>query len=222
MQNPAARASLPTFARAFTASSVLMQGLGKSTIISLDNILKKRTSDDYLRRKTKIICTMGPACWDVDTLVEMIDAGMNVARLNFSHGDHETHARTAASVHEALKRRPGRQVALLLDTKGPEIRTGLLKDHEPITLTAGQKLRIVTDMKFVGDSTTIACSYPKLGESVKVGSNILIADGSVTCEVIEVGSDYVMTIVKNGAKIGEKKNMNLPNVKVRQRIGRKA
>lgn len=87
-------------------------------------------------RKTKIVCTLGPACWDVDMLVKMLDAGMNVARLNFSHGDHKTHGQSVANLREALKQRPQLTCAIMLDTKGPEIRTGLLKNHEPIILEA--------------------------------------------------------------------------------------
>ena len=82
--------------------------------------------------------------------------------------------------------RPGKRVAIMLDTKGPEIRTGLLKDHKPITLEANQTLEITTDYTFEGDSTKIACSYPKLTSSVQAGSIIYVADGSLTCEVTEV------------------------------------
>merc|ERR1719199_838574 len=102
-------------------------------------------SGDTFKRKTRIICTMGPACWDVDKLVELIDAGMNVARLNFSHGDHELHGACVERIREAAKQRPGKPVAILLDTKGPEIRTGFFRDDakDPsgkVELTAGQEL----------------------------------------------------------------------------------
>merc|ERR1719291_1037656 len=80
--------------------------------------------DKHENRKCKIICTMGPSCWDVPKLVEMIDAGMNVARLNFSHGDHEAHGACVARIREAQKQRPDKPLAIALDTKGPEIRTG--------------------------------------------------------------------------------------------------
>lgn len=203
--------SLP---RMVSASGALNKALGKSTDIRMDQIMEKREEEDYLTRRTKIVCTMGPSCWDVEKLVEMIDAGMNVARLNFSHGDHAAHGRTLANLREALKRRPGAKVGILLDTKGPEIRTGLLKNHENITLEAGQQLKVVTDYDFVGDSTTIACSYKQLPSSVKVGGNILLADGTLTLEVLEIHDDHVITKVLNKAVIGERKNMNLPNVKV--------
>ena len=92
------------------------------------------------------------------------------------------------NLREALKQRPDRQCAFLLDTKGPEIRTGFLKDVKSIELTAGQSLKIVTDYAFLGDNTTIACSYPSLPKTVKVGSTIFIADGSLTCTVTELGA----------------------------------
>ena len=119
-------------------------------------------------------------------LVKMLDAGMNIARLNFSHGDHKTHGQSLDNLREALKQRPDKQCAVLLDTKGPEIRTGFLKDSKPIELTAGQELKIVTDYTFQGDNTCIACSYPQLATTVQVGSTIFVADGSLTCEVLSL------------------------------------
>ena len=119
-------------------------------------------------------------------LVKMLDAGMNVARLNFSHGDHKTHGQSLENLQEALKQRPDKNCAVMLDTKGPEIRTGFLRDNKPIDLTAGQSLKIVTDYAIEGDNTKIACSYKSLPKTVSVGSTIFIADGSLTCEVTEV------------------------------------
>lgn len=113
--------------RLVSASSVMMQLLGKSTNIRMSQILEHHEDEDFSAHRTKIVCTMGPSCWDVDKLVQLIDAGMNVCRLNFSHGDHEAHGRVVKNLEEALKQRPGKRVALLLDTKGPEIRTGVLE-----------------------------------------------------------------------------------------------
>jgi len=143
-------------------------------------------------------------------LVKMIDAGMDVARLNFSHGDHKTHGQTVENLKEALKQRPEKQVGLMLDTKGPEIRTGLLKDSKPIDLVAGQELEITTDYNLEGDNKRIACSYKSLPETVSVGSVIYIADGSLTCNVTEILDSAIKVKVMNDARIGEKKNMNLP------------
>ena len=179
----------------------------KATRINFDQIFEKI---DVGTRKTKIICTLGPACWDTEMLVKMLDAGMNIARLNFSHGDHETHSRTVGNLRAALAQRPNLRCAIMLDTKGPEIRSGFYAAGGSIELTAGQKLKIVTDYSFKGDKNTIACSYKALPQTVHVGSVIFVADGSLTCEVSEIHDDHVIVICKNGCKIGERKNMNLP------------
>eukprot|EP00409_Alexandrium_fundyense_P004637 CAMPEP_0185904402 /NCGR_PEP_ID=MMETSP0196C-20130402/3708_1 /TAXON_ID=2932 /ORGANISM="Alexandrium fundyense, Strain CCMP1719" /LENGTH=120 /DNA_ID=CAMNT_0028623701 /DNA_START=99 /DNA_END=458 /DNA_ORIENTATION=+ len=120
---------------------------------------------------------MGPNQSTVEALVKLINAGMNVARLNFSHGDHETHGAMVKRVREAAKQ-SGKHVAILLDTKGPEIRTGFFKEGGKISLVAGQELKLVTDYSFKGDNTCFALSYDKLCHSVKEGSIILCADGS--------------------------------------------
>jgi len=145
-------------------------------------------------------------------LVKMLDAGLDIARLNFSHGDHETHGRSVANLREALKQRPGKSCAIMLDTKGPEIRTGMLKDHKPIELVKDQELIISTDYTLEGDNTKIACSYQSLCTSVKVGQDVLVADGSLTCQVKEIMEDSIKVICLNGCKLGERKNMNLPGV----------
>lgn len=137
-------------------------------------------------RRTKIICTLGPACNQVEQLVNMIDAGMNIARLNFSHGDHESHGKQVANLRAAMAQRPNKPVALMLDTKGPEIRTGFLKDGKNIDLKIHQALEITTDYTIKGDNTIISCSYQGLPTSVKVGSTIFIADGSLVCQVTEL------------------------------------
>merc|ERR1719230_1929800 len=171
---------------------------------------------DSFKRKCKIICTMGPSCWDVEKLVELIDCGMNICRLNFSHGDHEVHGNTVKKIREAAKQRPGKPVGILLDTKGPEIRTGFFKPGvgDKIELTQGQKLKLVTDYSYKGDNTCIAVSYDKLCSSVKPGNIVLCADGSLSLKVESVGTDHVMTEVMNSVKMGERKNCNLPGVKV--------
>uniref|UniRef100_A0A8C9G897 Pyruvate kinase n=1 Tax=Piliocolobus tephrosceles TaxID=591936 RepID=A0A8C9G897_9PRIM len=117
------------------------------------------------------------------------------------------------NVMKAQEARPDCLLGMLLDTKGPEIRTGLLKNKE-VHLKEGSKLKFVTDYDYLGDESCIACSYKKLPQSVTKGNIILIADGSVSCKVLETYDDHVITEVLNTATIGEKKNMNLPNVKV--------
>merc|ERR1711972_519869 len=171
---------------------------------------------DSFKRKCKIICTMGPACWEPPMLEKLISAGMNIARLNFSHGDHEMHGATVAKIREAAKKFPDKQVAILLDTKGPEIRTGFFREDvgKSIESKQGQDLKLVTDYSFKGDSTCIALTYEQLPTSVKPGNTILMADGSLSLKVKECGPDWVMTEVMNNCKLGERKNCNLPGVKV--------
>jgi len=178
--------------------------------------LPETATTEAQTRKTKIVCTMGPSCWDVNKIVELMDEGMSVARLNFSHGDHAGHAAVVKNLNEAMKLRPGKALAWLLDTKGPEIRTGFFREDvgKTIDLKAGQELVLTTDYSFKGDSSKIACSYPKLAQSVQVGGTILVADGSVVLEVLECREEEVLCKVLNNAKIGERKNMNLPGVHV--------
>jgi len=148
----------------------------------------------------------------------MLQAGMNVARLNFSHGDHAYHLETLINLREAVKIRVDAghncHCAVLLDTKGPEIRTGLLKELS-VTLVTGQELEITTDYTVIGDNSIIACSYLELCESVQVGGTILIADGSITCVVKSIGSNSIIVRVENTCVLEERKNMNLPGVVIR-------
>lgn len=144
---------------------------------------------DITKRKTKIICTLGPSCSTKEKLIEMLQAGMDIARLNFSHGDHESHGLMLDTLREAIKELPGKQCAVLLDTKGPEIRTGLLEGHGKLKLEAGQALEITTDYTFLGTSEKISCSYKQLPKTVKPGDQILIADGTLVCIVQECLDD---------------------------------
>ena len=192
---------------------------GQANIVlnsDMPTLMKFEDRQDPYRRKTKIVCTMGPSCWSVERLVEMIDKGMNVARLNFSHGDHASHGATIARLNEALALRPGAKVSYMLDTKGPEIRTGFLETGS-IELHAGNLLTLTTDYSFKGNENKLACSYGKLAKSVREKGIILVADGSVSLEVVSIhpattpGSfDEVVTRIVNGGKLGERKNMNLP------------
>merc|ERR1719454_2828774 len=179
-----------------------MHSFGQARLIIDDDLTKLpdfTDQPDSWNRRTKVICTLGPSCWDVDMLVKMIDAGMNVARLNFSHGDHKSHGQSVLNLKEALKQRPDKSVAIMLDTKGPETRTGLLKD-KTVDLVAGQDLEIVTDPNIEGDNTRISCTYKQLPTTVSVGSTIYIADGSLTCEVTEILENSVKVKCMNSAK----------------------
>merc|ERR1719188_2563550 len=197
----------------------MSQSYGQCKIVvdkDMTKLSKFDDSPDSFSRKCKIICTMGPSCWDVDMLTKLMAAGMNIARLNFSHGDHEMHGQTVARIREAAKANPSKPVAIMLDTKGPEIRTGFFREDvgKAIELEQGQDLKLVTDYSFKGDKTCIALTYDKLPQSVKPGNTILLADGSLSLLVKECGPDWVMTKVMNNCKLGERKNCNLPGVKV--------
>jgi len=122
----------------------------------------------------------------------MIDLGMNVARLNFSHGDHKTHGKVVENLKEAMRQRRNSPVAIMLDTKGPEIRTGFLAGGEAINLVKGEDLELTIDYEFKGNKNKLACSYPRLMESVTVGGQILCADGSLVLKVKEIKTESVI------------------------------
>ncbi|MFC7373398.1 pyruvate kinase [Fictibacillus iocasae] len=163
-------------------------------------------------RKTKIVCTIGPASESVEKLSQLIEAGMNVARLNFSHGDFEEHGARIKNIREAANAL-GKTVAILLDTKGPEIRTQTL-ENGVAELKAGQEL-IVSMTEVVGNENKISISYPGLIEDVHVGSRILLDDGLIELEVTGIGNGELQTKVLNSGTLKNKKGVNVPNVSVK-------
>lgn len=179
--------------------------------ITLGTILAETDTDN---RQTKIVCTLGPACWDVPTLEDLIDLGLSVARFNFSHGDHEGHKECLDRLREAAANRK-KHVAVLLDTKGPEIRSGFFANGvKKIKLVKDQTLILTSDYSFKGDEKKMACSYSSIATSVKPGQQILVADGSLVLVVLssDEAAGEVTCRVENNAEIGERKNMNLPGV----------
>ncbi|WP_100399858.1 pyruvate kinase [Bacillus sp. FJAT-44742] len=162
-------------------------------------------------RKTKIVCTIGPASEQVDTLVKLIEAGMNVARLNFSHGDFEEHGARIKNIREASKR-TGKTVAILLDTKGPEIRTNTM-ENGAIHLEKGQNLLVSTD-EVIGTPEKISVTYKGITNDLEKGKKILLDDGLIELEVLEVRNTEVLTRVLNNGELKNKKGVNLPNVKL--------
>lgn len=163
-------------------------------------------------RKTKIVCTIGPASDDKETLSELIDAGMNVARLNFSHGDFAEHQAKIDNIRE-LKEEKGEPVALLLDTKGPEIRTGELKGDEDVFIEDGQEFTLTTE-EIKGDNNRVSVSYEGLPEDLEPGDTVLIDDGLIGLEVKEIEDTEIICEVINGGKLGSTKGVNLPGVPV--------
>ena len=164
---------------------------------------------------TKIICTIGPVTQSEDMLEKLMDAGMNVARMNFSHGTHEYHAQTIANIR-AVCERTGKSCAIMLDTKGPEIRTIKLAGGKNVDLEAGQKFTFLTDTAVVGDSTQVAVTYADLPKSMTIGGSIMVDDGLIelTVDSIDEGAGKVECTVVNGGNLGENKGVNLPGVVV--------
>ncbi len=167
-------------------------------------------------KRTKIVCTMGPACDSDDTLRAMMEAGMNVARFNFSHGSYEEHAGRIARVRR-IANELDMPIGILLDTKGPEIRTGLLEGHEKITVNAGDKIIVTaepTSEDHLGNASHISLDYLELPREVEVGSKILIDDGLIGLVVDSIDGQDMHCTVENGGQIGERKGVNVPNVEI--------
>lgn len=163
-------------------------------------------------RRTKIVCTIGPASNTVEILEKIMQEGMDVARLNFSHGTHEGHAASIEAIRQASAN-TGKTVAIMLDTKGPEIRTGKLQ-NETIVLEEGKCITLTTE-EILGDETRLSISYRGLPQDVKPGNMILIADGLIALKVLKIEGSDVLCEVVNGGEIGSNKNVNIPGVSIR-------
>ena len=163
-------------------------------------------------RRAKIVCTLGPASSSPERIGELIEAGMDCARLNFSHGDHETHRKTYETVREQA-RKAGRAVAVLLDLQGPKIRVGRFAEGE-VDLKPGAEFTITTDTSVVGDSKRVSTTYSGITADVKVGDQILLDDGFLTLAVTDVDGHDIKTIVVSGGVLKNNKGINLPNVDI--------
>ncbi|HTA56704.1 MAG TPA: pyruvate kinase [Candidatus Baltobacteraceae bacterium] len=164
-------------------------------------------------RHSKIVCTLGPATNSPRMIRRLIEAGMDVARLNFSHGTHETHAQSIAMVHAAAAEL-GKTVGILADLQGPKIRTGALAGGGTVTLRGGQQF-IITTAKILGDSTRVNTTFRPLPREVKSGDRILLSDGLIELRVEKIRGPEVICRVVNGGSLGEHKGINLPGVKLR-------
>ena len=159
-------------------------------------------------RKTKIICTIGPACENEETLIKMCHAGMNVARLNFSHGTHEEH-QSKIDLIKKVRKKLNLPIAIMLDTKGPEYRIKTFANKK-VTLKEGDTFTFTTD-DIVGDETRVAVNYSHLINDLKVGDTILVNNGLVIFRVEQLkGSNAVCTVL-SGGELSDRKSMNFPN-----------
>ena len=146
-------------------------------------------------RKTKIVCTIGPASESLEMLKGLMEAGMNVTRLNFSHGTHEEHKVRIDNI-KRVREKLGKSIPIMLDTKGPEVRLGTFKKGSE-EIFPGQKF-ILTIRDIEGDNTIVSISYKALPEEVKEGTSILIADGLIELSVIDKNATDVICRVVNG------------------------
>ena len=164
-------------------------------------------------RKTKIICTMGPNTNDRAMMKRLAEEGMNIARFNFSHGSHEEQ-KGRMDLLKSVREEIGKPIAILLDTKGPEIRTGVLKDGKKVMLEAGEMFTLTTE-EIEGDAKKVSITYDGLAEDVEPGKRILIDDGLIELEVKNINGNEITCKVLNGGELGERKGVNVPNVPVR-------
>ncbi|MFC5704313.1 pyruvate kinase [Cohnella faecalis] len=162
-------------------------------------------------RKTKIVCTIGPSSESLENTKKLITAGMNVARLNFSHGDFEEHGNRIKTIRQACQELD-KTVAILLDTKGPEIRLGKLKE-EPIELVQGEYITLSTE-EILGDKDRVPVTYKELPSDIHVGSTILIDDGLIGLTVVDIQGTEIKCQIVNSGPIKSKKGVNVPGVAI--------
>jgi pyruvate kinase len=164
-----------------------------------------------VNRRAKIVCTLGPAVDDPERIPALVEAGMDVARLNFSHGDHAEHERRYGSVREAAAA-ADRAVGVLADLQGPKIRLGKFADHT-VEWQPGETV-VITCEPIVGTRDRVGCNYPQLPAEVQVGDRLLIDDGKVVVEVVRITGPDVVCVVVDGGEVSDHKGISLPHVAV--------
>ena len=164
-------------------------------------------------KKTKIVCTIGPKTESEEMLTKMLDAGMNVMRLNFSHGDYAEHGQRIQNLRNVMNK-TGKKAAILLDTKGPEIRTIKLEGGNDVSLKAGQTFTFTTDKSVVGNNEIVAVTYEGFTTDLSVGNTVLVDDGLIGMEVTAIEGNKVICKVLNNGDLGENKGVNLPGVSI--------
>jgi pyruvate kinase len=164
-------------------------------------------------RHSKIVCTIGPACSSPRMIRRLLEAGMDVARLNFSHGTHTEHAQNIVALRAAAVEQE-KPIAILADLQGPKIRTGPLAGSRPIMLRTGQRF-VITTAKVLGDTTRVSTVFRPLPREVHRGDRILLSDGLIELRVEQVRGSEITCEVINGGALGEHKGINLPGIKLR-------
>lgn len=165
-------------------------------------------------KKTKIVCTIGPKTESKEMLTQLVNAGMNVMRLNFSHGNYEEHSKRIHTMR-AVMAKTGLNTGILLDTKGPEIRTMKLTGNKDASLIAGQTFVLTTDQKVVGNSERVAVNYAGFSNDLKIGNTVLVDDGLIGMEVIKVTKHEVTCKVLNNGDLSENKGINIPGISIK-------
>jgi len=164
-------------------------------------------------RKTKIVGTIGPASQSEEMLTKLVNAGLNVTRINFSHGGYEENGEKIETI-KAVREKLNKPVALLLDTKGPEIRTGVLETgNEKVTINEGQEFTFVND-DIIGNNERTSISYKELYKDVQVGSTLLVDDGAIEFEITKIDGKDIVCKALNTGRLGSRKTMNVPGVKL--------
>ncbi|ONG07531.1 pyruvate kinase [Klebsiella pneumoniae] len=164
-------------------------------------------------KKTKIVCTIGPKTESEEMLTKMLEAGMNVMRLNFSHGDYAEHGQRIQNLRNVMSK-TGKKAAILLDTKGPEIRTIKLEGGNDVSLKAGQTFTFTTDKSVIGNNEIVAVTYEGFTSDLAVGNTVLVDDGLIGMEVTAIEGNKVICKVLNNGDLGENKGVNLPGVSI--------
>jgi pyruvate kinase len=165
------------------------------------------------RRRAKIVCTLGPVTSSPEMIEKLVNCGMNVARLNFSHGTHAEHAQRIKALRK-ISRKYGRPIAVLVDLQGPKIRTGEVFEGKPIRLRFGQRL-VVTTRNIVGTTEAISTTFRALPSSVHKGNRILLSDGQIALRVLSTNDREVTCQVENGGELKAHQGINLPGVKLK-------
>src|SRR5580693_7265825 len=164
-------------------------------------------------RRAKIVATLGPTSSTEDVFRQLVRAGLDVARLNFSHGSHEQKAALIAMVRKVAAEE-NKPVCVLADLQGPKIRTGTLVGHTPVMLEAGKRLTI-TPVQMDGNAERVSTVFTTLAENLRPGDQVLLSDGLIELRVIELQGADVVTEIVNGGMLGEKKGINLPGIPVK-------